>query len=96
MRWEMFRQRCTARLNTLIYSAQSTLVGAKVDASGQTRLTGDYDTQAKLNFSGLDLGTVLALAYFFECEGAIVDGRSSNGERSAADASQSERLCGGR
>jgi translocation and assembly module TamB len=47
--------------NTLFYTAQSTLVGAKVDASGQTRLTGDYDTQAKINFSELDIGTVIAL-----------------------------------
>jgi translocation and assembly module TamB len=47
--------------STLLYTAQSTLVGAKVDASGQTRLTGDYDTQAKVNFSGLDIGTVTAL-----------------------------------
>jgi translocation and assembly module TamB len=47
--------------NTLVYTAQSTLIGAKVDGSGQTRLTGDYDTQAKLNFSGLDIGTVIAM-----------------------------------
>jgi translocation and assembly module TamB len=47
--------------NTLEYTAQSTLVGAQVDASGQTRLTGDYQTQAKANVTGLDLGTVTAL-----------------------------------
>ena len=45
----------------LLYTAQSKLIGAQVDASGQTRLTGDYDTQAKLNLSGLDLGTLVAL-----------------------------------
>jgi translocation and assembly module TamB len=45
----------------LSYTAQSTLVGAKVDASGQTELTGDFQTKAKLNFSGLDAGTVVAL-----------------------------------
>ena len=28
---------------------------------GQTRLTGDYETQAKVTFTGLDIGTVLAL-----------------------------------
>jgi len=44
----------------LLYTAQSTLIGAKVDASGQTRLTGDYQTQAKVAISGLDLGTVIA------------------------------------
>jgi translocation and assembly module TamB len=43
----------------LFYAAQSTLVGAKVDASGQTRLTGDYETQARLAFSGFDVGTAL-------------------------------------
>ena len=47
--------------STLFYTAQSTLVGAKLDASGQTRLAGDYDTQAKANFSGLDIGTLIAL-----------------------------------
>ncbi|HEY4381486.1 MAG TPA: translocation/assembly module TamB domain-containing protein [Acidobacteriaceae bacterium] len=45
----------------LLYTAQSKLVGAQVDASGQTRLTGDYDTQAKLSLSGLDIGTLVAL-----------------------------------
>jgi translocation and assembly module TamB len=43
------------------YTAQSTLVGAKIDASGQTELTGDYKTNAKLTFSGLNAGTVVAL-----------------------------------
>ncbi len=45
----------------LLYTAQSTLIGAKVDASGQTRLTGDYPTQARLNFTEFDLGTAIAL-----------------------------------
>jgi translocation and assembly module TamB len=45
----------------LSYTAESTLVGAKVDASGQTELTGDYQTKAKLTVSGLDAGTVVAL-----------------------------------
>jgi translocation and assembly module TamB len=43
------------------YTAQSTLVGAKIDVSGQTELNGDYKTNAKLTFSGLDAGTVAAL-----------------------------------
>ena len=43
----------------LSYTAQSTLIGAKIYGSGQTRLTGDYQTQAKLSLSGLDLGTVI-------------------------------------
>jgi translocation and assembly module TamB len=45
--------------NTLLYTATSTLVGAKIDGSGQTQLTGDYETQAKLVFSGFDIGTAL-------------------------------------
>ena len=45
----------------LFYAVQSTLVGAKVDGSGQTRLTGDYETQDRLAFSGFDVGTALAL-----------------------------------
>jgi translocation and assembly module TamB len=45
----------------LLYTAQSTLVGAKIDASGQTQLTGDYQTQAKLTLAGLDLGHALTL-----------------------------------
>jgi len=45
----------------LSYTAQSTLIGAKVDANGQTRLTGDYQTQAKLNLSGVDLGAAIAM-----------------------------------
>jgi translocation and assembly module TamB len=45
----------------LLYSAQSTLVGAKIGASGQTQLTGNYQTQAKLTLSGLDIGTAIEL-----------------------------------
>jgi translocation and assembly module TamB len=47
--------------SVLRYSAQSTLVGAKVDASGQTQLTGNYETQAKLTLSGFDLGTAIEM-----------------------------------
>ncbi len=45
----------------LSYTAQATLVGTKIDGNGQTRLTGNYPTQAKLNLSGLDLSTAIAL-----------------------------------
>ena len=45
----------------LHYTLQSTLIGAKVDGTGQTQLAGDYQTQAKLNVAGLDLGTAVAL-----------------------------------
>jgi translocation and assembly module TamB len=47
--------------SVVMYTAQSTLVGAKVDAAGQTKLTGDYDTQAKLTIAGFDVGAALAL-----------------------------------
>ncbi|HWB32011.1 MAG TPA: translocation/assembly module TamB domain-containing protein [Acidobacteriaceae bacterium] len=45
----------------LYYTAQSTLIGAKIDASGQTQLTGGYQTQAKLTLSGFDAGVAVAL-----------------------------------
>jgi translocation and assembly module TamB len=45
----------------LFYAVKSTLVGAKIDAGGETRLTGDYETQDRLAFSGFDVGTALAL-----------------------------------
>ncbi|WP_263376175.1 translocation/assembly module TamB domain-containing protein [Granulicella aggregans] len=42
---------------TMMYlTAQASAIGTKIDATGQTQLTGDYQTQAKLNFAGLDLG----------------------------------------
>jgi translocation and assembly module TamB len=43
------------------FSANSTLVGAKVDATGQAGLTGDYPAQAKLTFTGLDIGKPMAM-----------------------------------
>jgi translocation and assembly module TamB len=45
--------------STMFYSARSVLVGAEVDASGQTQLTGNYDTQARVTIEGLDIGKVL-------------------------------------
>ena len=45
----------------LFYMLNSDLVGAKVDASGQTQLTGNYDTQAKLSFAGLDIKKPIAI-----------------------------------
>jgi translocation and assembly module TamB len=47
--------------SALHYTAQSTLVGAKLDASGETQLTGNYETQAKIAVSGFDLGTALEM-----------------------------------
>ncbi|MDP9038079.1 MAG: translocation/assembly module TamB [Acidobacteriota bacterium] len=39
----------------LRYTTQSTLIGARLDLSGQTELTGDYQTHATLNLSGFDV-----------------------------------------
>ena len=46
---------------TLFFASNSNLVGAKLDASGQTQLVGNYETQAKLTFAGLNLNKPLAI-----------------------------------
>ncbi len=43
------------------YSLRSTLIGTQVAADGQTSLTGNYDTKAKLTIANLDVGRPLAL-----------------------------------
>ena len=45
----------------LSYEVRSQLVGAQVEASGRTSLTGDFETQAKLTVGGLDVANVIAL-----------------------------------
>jgi translocation and assembly module TamB len=45
----------------VFYSLRSNLVGAQLAADGQTDLTGDYQTQAKLMLAGLDIQKPLAL-----------------------------------
>jgi translocation and assembly module TamB len=47
--------------DTLLYTSTSNLVGAKIDGSGETQLTGDYETQAKATFAGFDIGTALEI-----------------------------------
>ena len=47
--------------NVLFFTANSTVVGAKLDASGQTQLTGNFDTEAKLNFAGFDANRALEI-----------------------------------
>ena len=42
--------------STLLYTLTSDLIGAKVNASGQTMLSGNFETQAKLTLAGLDVG----------------------------------------
>jgi translocation and assembly module TamB len=46
---------------TLYFTANSTLVGAKLDGAGQMQLNGDYPMQAKLTVAGLDIGKPLAM-----------------------------------
>ena len=45
----------------VFYDLHSTLIGAQLNANGQTALTGDYQTQAKLTLSGLDIANAIAL-----------------------------------
>jgi translocation and assembly module TamB len=45
----------------LFYDMHSALIGAQLNANGQTSLVGDYQTQAKLTLSGLDIANVVAL-----------------------------------
>jgi translocation and assembly module TamB len=47
--------------STVFYDAHSTLVGAHLEATGQTSLKGNYDTQAKLTLTGLDIAKPIAL-----------------------------------
>ncbi len=46
---------------TVYFTANSTLVSAKVEATGQAGLTGDYPMQAKVTVAGLDIGKPLAM-----------------------------------
>jgi translocation and assembly module TamB len=46
---------------TMYLTANSTIVGAKLNATGQVQLTGDYETQAKLTLTGLDIGKPLSM-----------------------------------
>ncbi|WP_263378748.1 translocation/assembly module TamB domain-containing protein [Granulicella paludicola] len=43
------------------YELHSTLIGAQVAATGQTNVTGDYQTQAKLTLSGLNIANAIAV-----------------------------------
>ncbi|MDQ2835617.1 MAG: translocation/assembly module TamB [Acidobacteriota bacterium] len=46
---------------TMFFTANSTLVGARIDAAGRMELVGNYETQAKLTLAGLDIGKPLAM-----------------------------------
>jgi translocation and assembly module TamB len=47
--------------SNVFYDVKSTLVGAQVAATGQTSLLGEYQTQAKLTLSGVDIANAIAL-----------------------------------
>jgi len=47
--------------STVFYTAKSTLFGSSVTADGQTGLTGNYDTKAKVTIASFDVGKPLAL-----------------------------------
>ena len=47
--------------STVFYDLHSQLVGAQIAANGQTVLTGDYQTQARLTLSGVDVAKAVAL-----------------------------------
>ena len=47
--------------SNVFYDVHSTLIGAQLNANGETALTGEYQTQAKLTLSGLDIANVIAL-----------------------------------
>ena len=46
---------------TMYFALDSTIVGAKAQLSGQTELTGDFTTQAKMTFTGLDISKPMAV-----------------------------------
>jgi translocation and assembly module TamB len=48
---------------SVTYSATTRLEGAELNLHGQTALTGDYATQAKLEFSRFDIGALLKTAH---------------------------------
>ncbi len=47
--------------SNLDYELQSKLVGAQLNASGETSLLGEYETKAKMTVSGLDIANVIEL-----------------------------------
>ena len=47
--------------STLFFTSNSSLVDAQMQASGQMQLTGNYNTQAKLVFTGMNIDALLRL-----------------------------------
>jgi|CZKF01.1.fsa_nt_gi translocation and assembly module TamB len=50
--------------HTVTYDLTTRLEAAELTAHGQTALSGDYATQAKLEFSRFDIGALIRLAHF--------------------------------
>ncbi len=47
--------------STIHFNANSTIMGAKVDSTGQVGLTGNYPMQAKVTLTGFDIGKPIAM-----------------------------------
>jgi len=63
---------------TIYFTANSTLVGAKVDATGQAGLTGVYPIQAKVTVAGLDIGKPMAMFGPGDVKGvSLIDGTAT-------------------
>ncbi|MEI9981503.1 MAG: hypothetical protein WDN23_21430 [Edaphobacter sp.] len=74
----------------LYFTANSMLVGAKVDATGQAGLTGDYPLQAKVTVAGFDIGKPLAMFGSQSMKAqSLIDG-CRDGERTTEDAEGAE------
>jgi translocation and assembly module TamB len=76
------------------YSATTRLEGAQLDVHGQTELSGDYATQAKLDFSRFNIGDLLKMAHVESISGesalagtVTVDGPLAHPEQLRGEAS---------
>ncbi len=55
----------------LVYDATSRMEAAELTLHGQTELRGDYQTQARLDFSRFNIGAVFRLAHLEAHQGRI-------------------------
>jgi translocation and assembly module TamB len=74
--------------SNVMYELHSTLVGAQVNANGQTSLVGDYQTQAKMTLSGVDIANVIALVAPGSFKGSSMIGGTINVSGPAAKPKQ--------
>jgi translocation and assembly module TamB len=73
------------------YTLRSTLMGTQVAADGQTSLTGDFQTQAKLTLTGLDVARPLAL---FQPGGIVATSNISGAVSIGGPAKTPQKLTG--